>query len=84
MAEGNGKAGQVPALAEGELYLFVRLNVQTGAFSCLYTDLFSALALQKFGAKYLDQELGKALAPTVVTAIPAARPVRSFESLIPK
>lgn len=45
----------LPEIAEGDMFLFVRLNPKSGEFQCLYPNLFSALALHSLAATHLDQ-----------------------------
>lgn len=48
---------KLPQMAEGELYLFVRLNPKTNEFSCLVSDHLGALALISLAAAHITSSI---------------------------
>jgi hypothetical protein len=74
MQAGANAVPQIP-VGEGEVYLFVRLDAKTGAFQCLYPDLFSALALLSMASTFVDIQKTKAMTPAIVE--PAGKSILS-------
>jgi hypothetical protein len=48
------KKPTMPQIPEGELYLFVRLDPKTQEFQCLFSDLFTGLALHDLADTFLE------------------------------
>lgn len=55
MADNIKTSGAPPQVAEGEIFLFVRLNHKTGEFQCLFSNFFDALALHSLAETHLAQ-----------------------------
>jgi hypothetical protein len=66
----NGKQA-VPQIPEGDLYLLVRINPKTQEFQCIFSDLFSGLALHNLADEFLGNIKRQMFAAPQIAAAPA-------------
>lgn len=59
--ENNNKNAAATQIPEGESFLIVRLNVKTGEFACVHSNIFDALALHELAGTALEIEKKKML-----------------------